>query len=234
MTESEAGCHQGTDVQTNIVAAFHRTARLMRAAIFDDDRLMPTSAPEDATIAASGWVGPDWKSGGTLLMGINPGGGGDRYRGNPTDQRLYGLLQQFRDADDVKEQRAALRRLSDAWMDIQSTHAIRRVTSAVLDAVGECDVTSAFMNVLPFRTREDKPARAGELRRAWTIATGPQVAALKPRRIVALGCKAHDALVAAGAAVDYEIVLIKRAIGDTSIPPHARETLARLKQERQQ
>lgn len=218
-------------MQTNIVAAFHRTARTERAAIFDDDRLMPTSAPQDAAITASGWVGPAWKAGGTLLMGINPGGGRDTYRGNPTDKRLYDLLRQFRDAEDAEKQGAALRRLSDAWMDLQSTHAIRRVIGAVQDAVGETDATSAFMNVLPFRTRGDKPARTGELRRAWAIATGPQVAALKPKRIVALGCKAHDALVAAGAGLDYEIVLIKRAIGDTTIPPHARETLARLKQD---
>ncbi|WP_207759284.1 hypothetical protein, partial [Sandarakinorhabdus cyanobacteriorum] len=56
-----------------------------------------------------------------------------------------------------------------------------------------------------------------------------QVRALAPSRIVALGCKAYDALLNVGAESEHQIVLIKRAIGDTTIPPQALAILAQLK-----
>jgi hypothetical protein len=216
-------------MHTDIVSAFHRTVRIQRDEVFEDDRLMPQCSIADAYIAAPGWVGRDWQPGGTLLVAINPAGGGDNYRINPTDARLYDLVRAFRAAEGLASQSATLRALSDAWLQIQSTHSINRVLAAVLAATGGTFQSSAFLNVLPFRTRENKSARRSELRNAWDKGTSHQVRALAPARIVALGCKAYDALLAADAHHDYKIVLIKRAIGDNSIPPHALETLAQLK-----
>ena len=219
-------------IHPDIVAAFHRTVRLERDDVFDDDRLMPRCATADASIAPPGWVGRDWQRGHTLMVAINPGGGGDGYRINPTDVLLYDLVRAFRCAEDLASQSAALRALSDAWLQIQSTHSINRVMAAVLAATGGTFQSSAFLNVLPFRTREDKPARKSELRNAWEKGTSHQVWALAPARIVALGCKAHDALLAAGADRHHKIILIKRAIGDNSLPPSALATLEQLKAER--
>jgi hypothetical protein len=216
----------------DIISAFHRTVSLRRDEVFEDDRLMPQCSVADASIAAPGWVGEDWQPGCTLLVAINPGGGGDRYRINPTDVRLYDLVRAFRRAEELASQSAALRALSDAWLQIQSTHSINRVMTAVLAATGGTIQSSAFLNVLPFRTREDKPARKSELRNAWEKGASHQVRALAPARIVALGCKAHDALLAAGADRHHKIILIKRAIGDNSLPPHALATLEQLKAER--
>jgi hypothetical protein len=216
-------------VNPNIVSAFHQTVSLGRSDVFEDDRLMPQCTVADANTAAPGWVGRDWAPGGTLLMAINPGGGGDRYRINPTDVRLYGLIRAFRSAEGLPSQAAALRALSDTWLQIQATHAISRVISAVLDATGGTLHSSAFLNILPFRTREDKPARRSELRNAWEKGTERQVRALAPSRIVALGCKAYDALLTAGAERDHQIILIKRAIGDKTIPPQALVMLGQLK-----
>lgn len=215
----------------DIVSAFHRTVHLHRDEVFEDDRLMPQCSIADAHIAAPGWVGRDWQPGGTLLVAINPAGGGDNYRINPTDARLYDLVRAFRLAEGLASQSATLRALSDAWLQIQNTHSINRVMAAVLAATGGTFQSSAFLNVLPFRTRENKSARRSEVRNAWDKGASHQVRALAPARIVALGCKAYDALLAAEAHHDHKIVLIKRAIGDNSIPPHALETLAQLKTE---
>lgn len=216
---------------TTIADTFYATANLRRADVFTDDRLTPTSCVEDAHTAAPGWVGPDWAPGGTLLVGINPGGGGDEYRMNPHDAELYGLIRKLRNASGQAAISAALVHLSAAWISIQATHSIRRVISAILESIGQNERQAAFMNVLPFRTRENKPARKEELRRAWEIATGPQVAALRPRRIVALGCKAYDALIAAGADREHNVILLKRAIGDSVITEHAKGVLAQLRTE---
>lgn len=214
----------------DITKAFHSTARLQRSSIFTSCDLDPITAPENANTAAPGWVGSAWRSGGTLLVGINPGGGGDAYKGNPTDYRLYNLIRAFRDSPPV-DLADALRAMSDAWMAIQATHNIRRVIDAVLEAVGEGASASAFINIVPFRTRNDAPPRRADLIRAWAAASGPQVRALSPGRIVALGRKAYDALLEVGADQRHDVILIKRSIGDSTITPEAREVLAKLRGE---
>lgn len=214
----------------DIMTAFHSTALLPRSSVFITEQLKPITARDDADTAAPGWVGSAWRSGGTLLVGINPGGGGDAYKGNPTDAGLYGLIRAFRDA--LPGDRAdAFAAMSEAWIAIQATHNIRRVIDAVLDAVDEDASTAAFINVVPFRTRDDAAPRKADLDRAWAAASGPQVQALSPRRIVALGRKAYDALVQVGAERRYQIVLIKRSIGDSTITREAQEVLAELKGE---
>ena len=211
-----------------IVDAYHRTALLEREAIFPDTKLMPISRPEDAAIAAPGWVGKQWQPSGTLLMAINPGGGGDAYRPNPTDERLYGLFRAFRAAP-ADQREVALLALSEGWAAIQKTHNIYRLIRPIMEALDAGSEDLTFLNVLPFRTRQDKPAGSAVLRRAWDVATAQQVTALQPRRIIALGRKAFDALTAVGATKEYDVVYLKRAIGDSHVTPEAQAAIAALR-----
>lgn len=214
-----------------IVEAFHATAQLSRSDVFDDQRLDPIDPTGTFKIAAPGWVGRNWQLGGTALIAINPGGGGDNYRVNPHDAELYALIRAFRDA--LPEQRSiALENLGEAWTAIQRMHNLWRVIDHVLDAAKSQPQSAAFLNVLPFRTRADKPARSVELRRAWEKGTAAQLEALAPRRIIALGCKAHDALLSVGADKLCEIILIKRMRGDSALSAHARATLEVIRQSR--
>lgn len=213
-----------------VVEAFQLTARLSRDDVFSDDRLMPIVAVDHARMAAPGWVGADWRAGGVVLMAINPGGGGDAYRRNPTDDQLYACISTFRDAS-PETRFEALARLSSTFIELQRTHNIRRVVDPVLAAVRSRHADAAFLNVLPFRTRGDRPARSGELRRAWDLATSRQLAALAPGRVIALGRKAYDALISVGADRAHDIILIKRTIGDSSLSQQAREVIAKLEAE---
>lgn len=215
-------------MQQAVIEAFHRTAFTARSQIFDDDRLMPVTALEDANTPAPGWVGKDWMPGGLLMVAINPGGGGDGYRRNPTDEELYANLRRFRDAS-AAEREQSLMTASECWMRVQRSHNIYRLMEAIFAAARVTDRQTAFLNILPFRTRGDKPARALELRRAWAVATGKQVEALNPARIIALGAKAFNALQAVGATEQFDSVLLKRAIGDSYITPQAQEALRSLK-----
>ncbi|KHL24113.1 hypothetical protein PK98_15635 [Croceibacterium mercuriale] len=214
-----------------IVDAYHRTALLERGAIFPDTKLMPITRPEDAAIAAPGWVGKQWQPGGTLLMAINPGGGGDAYRVNPTDERLYGLFHAFKAAP-ADQREEALAALSEAWIGIQKTHNIFRLIRPILEALGAGSEGLAFLNVLPFRTRGDAPAGSTVLRQAWNVATSQQVAALQPGRIIALGRKAFDALSIVGATKKFDVVYLKRAIGDSYVTPEAQTAIAALRDSR--
>ena len=211
-----------------IVDAYRQTALLERGEIFPDSKLTPVTQPNDAATAAPGWVGKNWKPGGTLLMAINPGGGGDAYRLNGTDERLYSLIRAFKEAP-AEDRGGALMALSDAWIGIQTTHNIYRLIHAIMNALNSAADDMAFLNVLPFRTRNDAAAGSAVLRRAWATATSHQVTALQPKRIIALGRKAYDALTAVGATNQYEVIYLKRAIGDSYITPQAQAAISLLK-----
>jgi hypothetical protein len=189
---------------------------------------MPITAIEDASTAAPGWVGSSWNCG-TLLVGINPGGGGDNYRRNPTDDELYSLARKFREANTLGTQARAFAKLSTKWMQIQRTHSIWRIIAPILDATGESGDGIAFMNILPFRTRMDALPPRGTLRAAWEQAARPQIAALNPKRVIALGKKAWTVMTAFEMPRPVEVVLFKRGIGDSYIPAESLEVLDQLR-----
>lgn len=213
-----------------VVATFHRTAQLRWHDLFENERLMPITALEDAHTPAPGWVGKQW-SNGTLLIGINPGGGGDGYRRNPADDTLYSLLRRFKDARSPSDQLGAFEEVSEAWIEIQRSHNIWRVISAILEATGEAVEACAFINILPFRTRMDAAAPAATLRAAWRDVARPQIEVLQPKRVVALGKKAWDVLCRMEMPTDAKLILFKRAIGDSYIPAESKIVLSELRQE---
>lgn len=212
----------------DIIDSFHKVAQLRRENLFPDDRLMPITHREDANTAAPGWVGHDYQPGSIVLLGINPGGGGDAYRGNPTDSALYGRLRSFRDAP-PQNREAAFAALNETWMSIQQTHSLWRVISAALEATGLRSNQVAFLNMLPFRTREDKAAPSPVMANAWRLAAQPQIRVLAPKAIVTLGFKAADALERLASPDSVPRVFrLKRARGDTRITDEARAALAEL------
>jgi len=216
-------------LEPNIVETFHQTSALNRADLFEDSRLDPVQALQDAATAASGWVGSAWQPGSTVLVGINPGGGGDTYRRNSNDDELYGLLRGFRDATGERQRAEAFATLSNAWINIQRGHNIWRLIEPLLEALGKRTDEVAFLNILPFRTRQDAPAPIAVLKKAWEKATFPQIEALAPRRIIALGKKAHNVLVRLVPENGPELVLLKRTIGDSYLAPEAKAILEELR-----
>lgn len=213
-----------------VIDVFHNVAQLRREHVFPDDRLLPITHQEDARTAATGWVGRDYQPGGIVLLGVNPGGGGDGYRGNPTDAELYRRLRAFRDAP-PESRETAFAEVCSAWVAIQRTHSIWRVIAATLNAAGASVDQVAFLNMLPFRTREDKPAPVAVMPAAWDRATRPQLDALSPKAIVALGFKAADALARLADPDSMPRTLrVKRARGDMRVTDEAQATLAQLRE----
>lgn len=213
-----------------IVKAFQSVAKLHRSDLFDDDRLMPWTASDDANTAAPGWAGAEWHNG-TLLIGINPGGGGDNYRRNAGDGELYAALRAF-GAASTERAGEAFRHSSDVWMRLQRGHNIWRIVGPILGATGESVDEVSFINILPFRTRNDAAAPVKVLRKAWEMASGRQVSALQPRRIIALGKKAWDVLDRLPRPAGSELLLFKRGIGDSYIPAESQELLRALSSKR--
>ena len=219
------------DEMKDVIDAFNQAANTTRADLFDDNRLMPITATADANTAACGWVGENWERGGDLMIGINPGGGGDGYRRNPTDDKLYGLIRAFRDA--APDQRdVTFSQMSSGWIDFQRSHSIWRLVGALFDATGQTTEHSAFVNVLPFRTRNDNPASIGTLLRSVDRVLMPQLDALAPKRIFALGLKTHKLLLRLGDLGGAEVIALPRTIGDSYIAPKTASILKLLKEGR--
>ncbi|HEX8301642.1 hypothetical protein [Sphingomonas sp.] len=214
-------------IPSAVVKAFHDTAQLKRSDLFSNAVLTPITAPADAETAAPGWVGAEWNRG-TLLVGINPGGGGDSYKRNPTDDLLYGALRTFRDAVGEEAQARAFRSESNIWSGLQQGHNIWRIIGPIANATGESVTQLAFMNILPFRTRMDAIAPAETLQTAWRLSAQPQIVALRPKRVIALGAKAWKILSRFDLPRDTELVQFKRGIGDSYIPIESQVVLAKL------
>ncbi len=212
-----------------IAAKFAKIARLKRSQIFSDESLMPVTSIDDVLQAAPGWVGPAWANG-TLLIGINPGGGGDAYRGNPTDDLLYSACRALGGAENSTEETDALSKLTEIWMRSQKSHNIWRIVLPILKATGEHEDAIAFMNIVPFRTRNDAMPRVTEIKKALDISALPAIAELKPKRIIALGAKAYKALIKQPSTKALQIIEFKRRIGDSSIHPEAALVLKSLAQ----
>ncbi|MCG5517219.1 MULTISPECIES: hypothetical protein [unclassified Ectothiorhodospira] len=212
-----------------ITRVFHDVAKLKRDDIFADQALTPITALDDARTPAPGWVGPSYHPGGIVFIGVNPGGGGDAYRRNPTDNLLYEKLRAFRDASPSSVS-SAFEEVNKAWMSIQKTHSIWRVINAALQAARVDVNTVSFINMLPFRTREDKLPDVSTMERAWQLAARKQIQALQPGAVVCLGYKATHALERFGRHDHLPRTFsLKRARGDTRITEEARQVLAEFR-----
>ncbi len=151
------------------------------------DRIPATVNPDEGRTARPTWVGKNYKPGGVLLLGMNPGGGTASFHTKRPrwDFDFFDSLRNLREKRDM----TAFEYLSDVaqptamrqwpmWLSIR----------AVLNAL-ELDLFSVAMgNLVPFRTAGNS-VRAAEFEAAWRLDTGPMIATLRPGMIVKMTSK---------------------------------------------
>ena len=215
-------------------AAFHRAMRIPRSNLYSGvDDQMPLHLQEDARIPQLGFVGKYYQTGGTVILAINPGGGGDAYKERIASDNIHlPAIERFVESESVIIE--FFEEMNTSCNDAALTWRLWNILGPVIDACGGVVQQYTFMNCFPFRTREDKSPRASALRAAWSRCIQPTLEILVPSRIIALGkgnYKAGWALseMYVGSA---EKVTIERTNGDRSIAPSAYEELSRLRQRR--
>lgn len=209
-------------MKAELYTAVLSALRIQREDVFGaSDLQLPVSQPRDAMIPQIGFVGQDYRPGGTLLLGINPGGGGDTYARTSEDSLLLPMSKELRDGlaspDKVSVffgQYAANMRTWNLW----------RIAAPVLDACGSRQSQIAYLNWCPFRTRGDAMPHAQAMRRSRETYLAPLIDQLAPSRIIALGKKVGGWLekVPFNDATQY---VIPRTIGDSRVGPEALEVL---------
>jgi hypothetical protein len=190
----------------------------------------PINLPDDTDTMFAGYVGTRYETGkGILLLDINPGGGGDAYTVRPPcDEVFYPLLLALKSASaDVS---TAFERVNESFAEIVQTWNLWRILGPTLDAASlELDEV-AYMNVVPYRTRQDKMPPASARRVAWNRIVAPTIELLKPRALISLGKKAGS-VVESLCRDDRKRYCVPRTIGDTYVSGEAETVLAEIRRD---
>lgn len=220
---------------TRVVLAqhFQSLTAISRQAIFGSTEasIRPINLPEDTDTMFAGYVGTRYEPGkGVLLLAINPGGGGDAYTARiPEDEVFYPLLLAFKSSDSgVRE---AFERVNTSFARIVQSWNLWRILGPTLDAAGLQLDEVAYMNVVPYRTRENKTPPASARRVGWERIVAPTIELLDPKALISLGKKAGS-VVDSLCLDDRKRYCVPRTIGDAYISDDARSVLAEISRER--
>ena len=163
-----------------------------------------------------------------MLVGGNPGGGGDAYRSRThEDSVLYPLLTalKFASADEVLP---AFEAVNEAFPPLVARWNLWRILSPTLDAAAVRLDDVGYINMVPYRTRGDRPPPVGVVENAWRLVTSELLSTLNPGTLICLGRKAgkmldrcHD-----GRA---RVWCVPRTIGDSYISTDAEAVLASIR-----
>lgn len=206
----------------------HRNAQVDRRDIFGVDDPRPINLPEDAATMFAGAIGSRYRPGGLVFLAINPGGGGDSYtRRTPEDELFYPMLQAFKSSDEATCRMADFEAINRAFAEALRRWNLWRILAPCLDAAGMDLDETAYLNAVPYRTRNDAEPRVAVKRIAWERLTGPTIDLMAPRFVVALGMKAGSVLKRfyQGSA---ELFIVPRSIGDSHVSAAARAEIDRL------
>ena len=209
-----------------IALAMQRALRVEREAIFPAGELMPVSLPEFARVPYLGWVGPRFS--GTVIVGKNPGGGGDSQNDvKPHDRAVAEALLTLKAVE--REAGAALRGVYEAFTEQAPTIGMGTLLGRVLEAMGEAREEVAFVNLCPFRTRMDKDPPVAAARRCARLVLAPLVDALHADTVVLMGGVAGRAAPELQARWVYKL---KRRINDYQLHPEAAQRLVEMRSSR--
>ncbi len=210
-----------------IALGVQRALRVQREVIFPAGELMPVSLPELARVPYLGWVGPRFR--GTVIVGKNPGGGGDSQTDvKPHDRAVADALLALKAAAEGQAG-VALRGVYEAFTAQAPTIGMGTLLGRVLEALGEAREEVAFVNLCPFRTRMDKDPSVPAARRSASLVLAPLIDALHADTVVLMGGVAGHAAPELQARWVYKL---KRRINDYQLHPEAAQRLEEMRASR--
>ena len=214
-----------------VARLWHACAQIDRSEFFgvdDDAKWRPLHLRQESATMTVGYLGSRYRRGSDiLLIGINPGGGGDTHvHRDPHDERLYPALVSFKQAADTNVL-AVFDRLQTIYPSAIRAWPLYEIAYPILDTVGRSLDRITLMNVVPYRTRNDKPPPAQAKRLGWEIVEYT-LGHLQPRAIVTLGAAAGK-VVDSFHTSDRPVYCVPRMRGDRGVTPAAREVISNLR-----
>lgn len=212
-----------------VAEAFQDAVRHSRENLYAPfpDKQLPLHLQEDARLPMVGFAGAKFKLGNPVLLAINPGGGTDNYRVRTAqDSELFSFIHEFCEARG-RNILPAFERMAANYAKQAQEWNLWRIISPVLDSLCSNLDQVAFVNVFPYRTRNDAKPHAHPLRRAMAQGTVPLLQALRPQTLVCLGKKAGDAM-ASVTLPDVVMFVVPRTNGDRYLSTDAHIVLKSL------
>ena len=144
---------------------------------------------------------------------------------------FYPLLAEFKRATS-QDCETTFEQVNGAFMAAVMGWNLRRILLPTLEAAGTTIEEVAYMNVVPYRTREERMPPIAVRRSSWAKIVAPTIDLLSPRALITLGKKAGGVVTALydGAIAHY---CVPRTIGDTRVSEDAREVHRQMRKELQ-
>ena len=218
-------------MRTALAKLWHACAQVDRSEFFgvdDEAKWRPLHLQQESATMTVGYLGSRYRpSTDILLLGINPGGGGDAHvHRDRHDERLYPALMSFKQAAGTNVL-AVFDHLQTIYPSAIRAWRLYTIIYPILEAVGRSLDAITLMNVVPYRTRNNKPPPAQAKRLGWEI-VAYTLGHLQPRAIVALGATAGK-VVNAFDTSDRPVYCVPRMRGDRAVTPEAREVISNLR-----
>ena len=169
---------QDQEFRAEAASLWHWVANVCR-----NPDLADLAAQSTATLLHPGFLGPNYPvdGTGTLVIGMNPGGGTDT-----ADREERNTLVTIRDQDSV----AAFDRLNSVAAKLYASWPIwRNNLLPLFERVKVDPATVAYIHAVPFRVA-DNAILAGMYASAWAKVSSKQAALLKPGRVLLAGATA--------------------------------------------
>lgn len=211
---------------------FRSLVEISREDIFglSDEGHRPLNLPQDAATMFAGYIGSAYCPGGVVVLAINPGGGGDTYcQRTVEDDEVYPLLHTFKLSEGTAVL-SAFESINTAFARIVQQWNLWRVLGPTLEATGRSIDQFAYMNVVPYRTRENKTPPVDAQRTAWAKIVAPTLHLLTPAVIITLGKKART-VVSRWNQNSLPCYCVPRTIGDTYLSAEALQVLRSIRED---
>lgn len=216
------------EFQNKLIELLYTNVQVEREEIFsiNSENYTPLHLKKDARIMFPGYFGENFIKGGTIVFGVNPGGGSDkRIQRHPSDNLLYPLLENFKQSKSNKIE--IYQTINKEFPEILKSWNLWRIFEPTLQALDNNLKNIAYFNAIPYRTKQDKKPPVFAQRNSFNLLINPMLELIEPKLIICLGKKA-------GGIVDrftenIDIITIPRTIGDSYISQEANEILENLR-----
>ena len=183
-----------------IALASHNIIKANRSTFFgaeDFNIWMPEYQQDDCKVMCPPFVGNNYKKGGMILVGINPGGGKFKSEVKTiNDRKLYEKIHTFHQIDTLIEQ-YYWEEFIPTFLEIKPKLTIfSQHIKLILNCANFSLNDVSYFNILPYRCRNDKYPRAKKdlhiIHKSIKYFFNPLVNLLEPSIIVYLGKKAFE------------------------------------------
>lgn len=178
-------------MENAIIQQMHLTSMLTRQQIWHPNApYFPSVRKEFSILPRTGFVGCNWESGGTILIGSNGNSkeGGDYQKYDEKDKKHIKLIEDFRKYGDIATFDSLMKFERNDIVTWSLYSAIKKILTKINKNLDEI----AILNVIPFSTKDAPSASNPAWKNSIELHLNPLIGVTKPKNIIWLGKAAKN------------------------------------------